>query len=125
MNEDKLISLAIEKNQRARYRELLANNKKRYWLLGKLNHSPPLDPKYTKWFSSFTKAIQSIDVPPSTEVYILSSATEIDGKHMSFKEAIDEVLSYGWGAIIGISSSLAVYYGEEGERGAIIKGSQR
>ncbi len=121
MNEDKLISLAIEKDQRSRYRKLLANNKKRDWLLDKLNHKPPLDQKFTEWYSSFTKAIQSVDVAPSTKVYILSSATEIDGQNMSFKQAIEKVPSYGWGTLIGITSSLAVYYGEEGERAAVIK----
>ena len=40
---------------------------------------------------------------------------------MAFDEAIDQILSFGWGTIVGISPTLALDYGEEGERGAVIK----
>jgi hypothetical protein len=40
---------------------------------------------------------------------------------MTFREAIEAVLKAGWGTIIGVSPSLAIYYGEEGERGAVIR----
>ena len=120
MNEETLISLAIERGSRRRYRTLLANPKKRSWLLDKLNHQPPLDPRYTKWFSSFTKAISAIEVSLETEVYLLSSAKEMDRATMTLNEAIDQVPVHGWGTIIGISPTLALYYGECGERAAVI-----
>ena len=124
MNEDSIISLVIEQSSRKRYRSQLSNPKKRYKILDKLNHNPPLDSRYTKWFSSFHKAVQSTNINPSIEVCILSAATEIDGKRMPFRKAIEEVPFYGWGTIIGISKDLALYYGETGERAAVIHRKQ-
>jgi hypothetical protein len=121
MNDETIISLAIDKSQRSRYRELLANPKKRRRLLDKLNHNPPLDSRHIEWFSSFDKALASIQVENQNEAYILSSAAEIDGKSMSFGEAVKAVYLYGWGTIICVSPLLAVYYGEQGERAAIIR----
>ena len=121
MNDDTVISLAIERSSRSRYREGLAKPKKRMKLLDKLNHCPPLDLRYTKWFTSFDKAIDSINVNPNAQVYILSDSKEIDGQHMTYEDAISEVPFHGWGTIICISPSLALYYGECGERAAVIR----
>ncbi len=120
MNENIIISLAIERSSRKRYRIQLSNPNERHKILDKLNHNPPLDSRYTEWFSSFKKAVTSIDVDPTTKVYVLSAASEIDGKMMSFEKAIDIVPSYGWGTIIGVTQDLALYYGETGERAAVI-----
>ena len=124
MNEDSIIALAIEQSSRKRYRTQLASPKKRFKTLDKLNHNPPLDSRYTKWFPSFQKALESINVDPVIEVCILSAAKEIDGKMMSLKKAIQEVPFYGWGTIIGITKDLALYYGETGERAAVIHRKQ-
>ncbi len=120
MNEEAIISLAIERSSRKRFRTQLSNPNKRHKILDKLNHNPPLDTRYTKWFSSFHKALKSINVNPMTEVYILSASTEIDGKRMPFKGATNQVPLYGWGTIIGVTRDLAIYYGETGERAAVI-----
>jgi len=124
VNEDILISLAIERELRGRYREGLANPKKRKRLLGKLNHTPPLDPRCTKWFSTFDKAIRTISIDSKTNVFILSYEEEIDGCCMSYKEAISIVPHYAWGTIICVTPHLAIYYGECGERAAIIQKEQ-
>jgi hypothetical protein len=121
MDEETLISLAIDRSQRSRYRELLKNSKKRPWLLDKLNHTPPLDARRTEWFPNFSKAIKTINVEPRTQVYLLSAGSEIDGRIMTFQEAIEAVPKAGWGTIIGVSPSLAIYYGEVGERAAVIR----
>lgn len=121
MDEGTLISLAIERSQRDRYRELLKEPKKRARLLDKLNHTPPLDERLTEWFPKFSKALEAIRVEPTTQVYLLSAARDIDGQVMTFQEAVEAVPRAGWGTIIGIFPSLAVYYGEEGERAAVIK----
>lgn len=121
MNEEILISLAIDRAQLSKYHDLPKASKKRTRMLAKLNHKPPLDMRRTEWFSSFSKALQTIHVEPTAEVYLLSSASEIDGRIMIFREAIEAVLRAGWGTIIGVSPSLAIWYGEQGQRGAIIK----
>ncbi len=123
VNEDILISLAIERESRGRYREGLAKPKKRDKLLDRLNHAPPLDPCYTKWYSTFDKAIREISVDPKAKVYILSAEEKIDGIYMSYQNAVSDVPFYDWGTIICISPTLAVYYGECGERAAVIKKS--
>jgi hypothetical protein len=121
MDEETLISLAIDRAQRSRYQDLPKDSKKRNRVLHKLNHTPPLDSRRTEWFSNFSKALKSVHVEPTAEVYLLSSAREIDGRTMTFQEAIEATLRAGWGTIIGVSPSLAIYYGEEGERGAVIR----
>jgi|GEM_PF-3155151 len=121
MDENIIISFVIERTQRVRYREHLTNPKKRGRVLDKLNHSPPLDERWTTWYSSLKKAINSIQVSPDKEVYVLSAAKEIDGKIMPFMEAVEKIQYFGWGSIIGISPVLALYYGEEGEKNAVIQ----
>lgn len=121
MNEETIISLAIDKSSRQRYRIQLSNPKQRHKILDKLNHNPPLDSRYTIWFSSLTEAVSSINVEPKTKVYILSAASEIDGQTMTFEKSIEAVTHHGWGSIIAVSTDLALYYGELGERTAVIK----
>lgn len=121
MNEDALIALAIDPKQRSRYRTLLANPRKRKSLLDKLNHRPALDERRVTWLNSFKDALASIVVKPSAVVYLLSGAEELDGKLMSFEEAVVSVRIAGWGTIIGITPNLALYYGEQGERIAVIR----
>ena len=123
MDEAAIISLAIEQASRARYRLLLANPAKRRRLLDKLNHQPPLDPRFTKWFRSFHHALAEVAVPSSTRVYLLSAAPRLDRRATTFGEAIVDVPAEGWGTIIGVSDQLALYYGEVGERAAVISRS--
>ncbi len=89
--------------------------------MNKLNHAPPLDLRRTKWFSSFAEALSTVNIKPTVEVYMLSCTKELDGRYMPFHEAIDATRKAGWGTIIGISPGLAIYYGEEGKRGAVIR----
>jgi hypothetical protein len=121
MTEEELVTLAIHKDSRARYKDLLKKPKQRRRLLDKLNHNPPLDSRYVKWFNTFQKALDSVSVEKSQLVRILSSADEIDGKVMPFGEAIEKTMSNGWGTILGVTPNFAIYYGEEGERGAVIQ----
>ena len=123
MDENTLLSLVIDASKRVRYKTLLKNPKKRKKLLENLNHNPPLNKKYTVWVPSLEKAIKSIDLSNSYMVHLLSSEPEIDGKIMELQKAVDKVAHYGWGTIIGITPLLAIYYGESGERTAIIQKS--
>ena len=97
--------------------------KKRKELLDKLNHNPPLNEKRTKWFSSLGDALKNIKTNKSNKVLLISSASELDRKEMTFEKAISEVTFHGWGTIIGITTTLAIYYGESGERAAVIQQS--
>jgi hypothetical protein len=120
VNEDQLIDLVIDADHKARYRLLLQNPKKRRKILDRLNHSPALNPARTRWFSSFAKALRQLDVAPDTPVYLLSDISHLDGKTVPFCEAIEQVPRGEWGTLLGISEHLALYYGECGERAAII-----
>lgn len=121
MNDETIISFVFDKQQRSRWRTLLANPKKRAWILDKLEHNPPLDEKNTTWYKTLTKATNDLKVSPSSIVYLMSGFPELDQKDMSWAEAIEKVPQAGFGSIICISPSLAVYYGETGERAAIIR----
>ena len=121
MNEDLIISLAIDRPKRERFREAMLHPRKRIKILDSLNHNPPLDARRTTWFSSFKNIVESINVDSHFEVYLLSSDEKLDGQIMTFEEAIKQVPFHGWGTIIGISPDLAIYYGETCEKSAIIK----
>jgi len=117
MNETTLVNLTIDKERIARYEQFLNKPKKRKELLEKLNHNPPLNEKRTEWFSTINEAVKSIKIKPNSLVLLISSAVEVDGKTMHFDKAVE---LYGWGTLIGINSNLAIYYGESGERAAVI-----
>jgi hypothetical protein len=119
-NDDLIISLAIDRTQRAKYRAQMADPQRRSRFLDRLNHNPTLDPRYTTWFSGLTAALERVDVSDDRTVYIVSANGDLDGRIMTFERAIESVRRSGWGAIILISSNLAVYYGETGERAALV-----
>ena len=121
MAEEQLIQLAIDRSQRQRFRDQLAQTKKRGRLLDSLNHRPPLEAQRTTWFSSFTKAAREVMVPANTSVLLLSASEELDGRTMPWAEAVEAVPMAGWGTLIGITPSVALYYGEGGERAAVIR----
>lgn len=120
-NDEAVVALAIAPDAQERYRSLLANPKKRKKILDTLNHKPRLNEKRTTWFSSTEQAIDSINVKPDKSVYLLSDSPELDGKTMPYAQAISKVVLEFWGTIILISPNLAFYYGESGERVAIIR----
>lgn len=121
MDENTLISLAIEDASQNRYRMLLAKPKGRRKILDGLNHRPHLHPARTTWCRSFDDAVRQAKVPHDTPVYLLSATPEFDGQVMTFGEAIANVPVFGWGTIIGVSESLALYYGEHGDSVALIR----
>ncbi len=121
LDEGTLINLAIAPDARSRYRMLLGNPKKRAKLLDMLNHKPRLDPRYTTWFKSLEDAIDAMSVPVDTQVYVVSDIGKIDGATLSLGDAIEEMILGGWGTLIGISPTLALYYGERGESAALIQ----
>lgn len=80
-----------------------------------------MNPKNTKWYAKFQKAVDTINIEPQIKVYLLSASEEIDQKTVTFQEALEIVPKYGWGTLIGINNNLALYYDECGERGAVIR----
>lgn len=121
MTEEDLIGLVIDRNARQRFKESMSNQKKRQKVLDKLNHNPPLDERYTTWYNKFQAALDSIKYSSSDKILFLSASNEIDGKTLSISEGLEKMYKSGWGTILGFNSKLALYYGEEGERGAVIK----
>lgn len=121
MNEKDIILLLFERSKTVIYNKILSVPHKRNKFLDQLNHNPHFDERYTKWFSSFRRAVKSLDVNQNAEVYIMSDAPEIDQTYITFADAVYEVPNYGWGTIIGISPNIALYYGELGEIAAVIK----
>ena len=123
MKEEEVINLTISSEKKERYLHLLANPNKRKKILDDLNHKPSLNLKYTTWHTSFDEALKSVKVNPKHEVYVISSAPQLDGKTMAYENAISEIRHFGWGTIVGVTIDLAIYYGEGGERAAVINRS--
>jgi hypothetical protein len=130
--ESQLVSAFIVKNIRDRYRFLLSSSdpRKRSQCLDRLNHCDDLDPRFITWLPrdprSVTRKLNVADLlrqrgsPES--VYVMTSGRSIDGATLSLPEALHEIESAGWGALIScIPGQLAYYYDEQGERHAILE----
>lgn len=122
-HEKKTIAAFILPEKRRRYDYLLDNPKKRSAALNRLNHCKDIDPRYIQWLPSNADvgALLKHEGCPDT-VYLISSASEIDGKTLPMGEALKIVTEHGWGTMIScIPGKLAYYYDEEGARRAILK----
>ncbi len=119
--EAELVRFAINKTTQASFISRLQNSKTRSRALDRLNHVPALDPEKTEWFPTWQKALNSVQISPQHVVFVLSASHEIDRKSMTFSEAVEAVCQHGWGTLLRIDPSMALYYGEEGRPAAVIR----
>ena len=122
-HEDKFVSTFLLREKRDRYRLHLANPKKRGKLLDRLNHTPDFDPRFMNTLPSNVDAAHILRQHGSpTDVYLISSSEQLDGKTLPLDEAVSETEFHGWGTLIScIPGRLAYYYGEAGETRALLE----
>lgn len=121
MTESQLIDLAIDPDHRDQFHSRLKDPRTRRKILNKLNSGSYLHRERTTWFSKFVKPLAELRVEPEAPVYLLSLTSKLDRQTLTFADALVKVPLAGWPTIIGISETLALYYGELGESAAIIR----
>lgn len=120
--EEDLVSLVIDPAHRAQFRTRLSIRQTRRKLLDCLNHTAPIDARFTTWFEDVESALGSVNVAATSPCLLLSADHKLDGRVMPFAEAVNAMMESGWGTIIGLSASLAIYGDERGSnRYAVIK----
>jgi hypothetical protein len=131
-HESQLIAAFIVKERRDRYRLLLSSLdlRRRSQCLDRLNHCQDFDARFAKWLPRDPRSIfRKLEVAEllqrkgcPNDVYVMASGSPIDGRMMPLLEALNEIESVGWGALIScIPGQLAYYYDEAGERHAILE----
>lgn len=124
MTTDEIIHINVffEKSRAARFAEVAEKEKQRAKWTDKLNHSPGLKPEFAIWLPSNAPILEQLKQKGAPEACsIISSSSRLDGKSMRLEEAIEAVKVDGWGSvIICITGKLGYYYGERGERRALL-----
>ena len=124
MTEDEVhhVKAFFEKGRSERFAEMGDKEKQRSKWTDKLNHSPGLKAEHVSWLPSNADIINELKKKGAPDTCsIISNSTRLDGKKMSLEEAIKEVKQDGWGTVlICIPGKLGYYYGESGERRALL-----
>jgi hypothetical protein len=122
IHEEMTVSVFIAKEKRHRFHYFMDNPNIRTRELGCLNHIVPLEPDRITWLSRKEDAHSLLSREGSPDsVYIISCDSGIDKKTLPLAEALEMVVRSGWGTIIScIPGKLAYYYGESGERRALL-----
>jgi len=124
MTPDEILQVKtfFEMNRFERFAEMGGKEKPRAKWTDKLNHAPGLKPEHASWLSSNADISAQLKQKGAPETCsIISNSSRLDGKSMRLEEAIEEVQRDGWGSIlICIPGKLGYYYGESGERRALL-----
>ena len=119
--EDQFVTAFIRPEKQDRFRELLANTKRRHAFLGKLAHSYDFQTQY------------SVDIPPSEQTpegierilrkcgagskcLAISENAELDGKEHDLRHVLESVVGLGQGTCLScVPGRLGYYEGEDME----------
>lgn len=108
----------IKPHRRERWLTCLASTKNRSKFLDCLNHCHDFDDRRIQNAGSINQMQKILRERASeSECYILSSDTNLDGRHVTLDAAVDMVKASGWGSVILFcQGSLAFYIDECSER---------
>ena len=124
MREDEILHVKafFEKGRSERFAEMGDKEKQRSKWTDKLNHSPGLKAEHVSWLPSNADIITELKKKGAPDTCsIISNSSRLDGEKMPLEEAIKEVKQDGWGSVlICIPGKLGYYYGESGERSALL-----
>jgi hypothetical protein len=122
-HERGLVSAFIIRERRHRFRHILDSGKKRIAGLDRLNHCNDFDPEATQWLVSDADVTSLLRTEGSPEsVYLISAEKDLDGQSMPLEEAISELGTRDWGAVVScIPGKLAFYRDECGMRKALLR----
>ena len=118
-HETALINAFILRSKRDRYTVMLRNPKRRTKILNKLHHLKDLDPRFLVEISPSDHSADTIAAllvkrGASTQCHVIGGGRELDGRDLSLVEALDQVVSFGYGTLIScIPGRLGFFEGEE------------
>ncbi|RLB59186.1 MAG: hypothetical protein DRI90_15740 [Deltaproteobacteria bacterium] len=120
--ETTLVSRFFVRPRAKRFLAIRAHPQKRRKWLDKLSHSPGLDSRYVRWLSKDADVLKHLRRHGAPdECFVISASPELDGAVMDVETALARVMALGYGAVIAcIPDRLAYYYGELGERHALL-----
>jgi len=117
-HETAFIKSFVLPEKQSRWLELLSNPKRRHIFLHRLADDRDLDAKFRLDLIPSQQNLEGIELilrqnGAPAKCHVISEASDIDGKEMMLREAIEEVLGYGLGSILScIAGRLAYYEGE-------------
>lgn len=120
-NEQALISAFIKRNKRDRYREILADPRRRHKFTLQLAHFSDFDPKYRVAIPSNKLVVSSIISElkkrhsPSV-VVVISENAELDHRELPLDEALEKTVGRGMGTVLSCIPGKLAFVETEDER---------
>jgi len=118
--EEKFIEAFILPERRDRYKQLLANKKRRYDFLDRLNHGLDFIPSLAHRIPSNQHSIDGVakllhqrGMRDTDIVYIFSDVSDLDSLFLPLHEALEKVLDSGFGSVVSCMVGQLAYYRPE------------
>ena len=118
--ENAFIEAFIVPERRERYKQMLANPKRRRDILDRLNHNLDYLPSLAQQITGsqhntegVARLLNERGVRDSDNVYLLSTLCELDGVTLPMRQAIEEVIQAGFGSVVCCAAGRLAYYRPE------------
>ena len=129
IREDAFIDTFILPAKRDRYKQLLANPRRRSEFLDRLNHNLDFIPALAQQIPGsqhFAEGVVRLlckrGMETADTVYIISDSRELDGLSLSLQQAVEQVMAAGSGSIVCcLAGRLAYYRPEEPANGYVLE----
>lgn len=124
--EDQFVTAFIRPEKQNRYRELLANPKRRRAFLGKMAHSYDFQ---TECCVEITPSEQTptgierllLKLGAGPTCHAISESADLDGKEMDLRQALEAIIGLGMGTCLScVPGKLGYYEGEDMEERMIL-----
>jgi hypothetical protein len=117
-HEDAFVSAFIVKEKQGRYRELLANPKRRAKALDDLNHGRDLDPSYAQPIGpdqrrapAVARLLRQRGAPD--QCYVLADDEDLDGQELALEEAVERAAAGAFMAVVCCVPGRLAFYRQE------------
>ena len=129
IQEDDFINTFILPEKRDRYKQLLANPKRRSEFLDRLNHNLDFIPTLAQQIPGSQHFAESVvrllcerGMKAADAVYIFSDTRDLDGLSLTLQQAVEQVMECGSGSVVCcLAGRLAYYRPEEPADGYILE----
>jgi len=125
--EDQFVMAFIRPEKQERYRELLANPKRRRAFLGKLAHSYDFVPECCIEIPSSEQTPEGVErllrkLGAGSTCLAVSENAQLDGKEHDLRKALEAIVGFGQGTCLScVPGKLGYYEGEDMEERMILQ----